>query len=203
MNLDLSTASACIILAIILVVSARAYRHADRRYEDGKSERIASPCHFSWVYRWIQASTLIGGFSAYLTSWPILLEVHESRALLWAGQLVMLLGLWLFVFSKRTLGAEYSPCFDSWVSQRIVRSGPYAKIRHPIYTANLMILGGLFLATGSVWLGLNALVLFAYYLVAARREESALGKRYPEYAAYRREAGQFLPRAFHSLVSSD
>lgn len=55
---------------------------------------------------------------------------------------------------------------------RIVVEGVYGHIRHPIYTANLAMLTGLALATGSGWLLRNAFLLGVFCVVSAMREEN-------------------------------
>ena len=124
------------------------------------------------VYRFIQLSTALVGMGSFLFDHPALLEVHDAPSLVLAGSLVSLIGLAVFVAAKSALGAHYSPCFDSYVPNAIVRDGIYRQIRHPIYTGNFLVLGGLAVATGSAWIALNFVLLLAYYNVAARTEES-------------------------------
>ena len=93
-----------------------------------------------------------------------------------------------------TLGAEDSPCFESLVPNQIIDSGPYGCVRPPIYTANLALLVGLFVATGSVWLLMNCVIIAVYYVNAAVSEERALCESLPSYRAYLTRTGRFLPR---------
>ena len=72
-------------------------------------------------------------------------------------------------------------------------NGPYAHLRHPIYTANLVLLLGFFIATGSLWLLINCGVLFAYYRRAAMYEETALMGQFPDYSEYVSRTGRFFP----------
>lgn len=190
----MSTAAGVTLVVGVVLVSALAYRHRGRGYARGKSEAIESPRSFRFVYRFIQASTLLAGVGSFVADHPLLLEVHRHSGLRWVGCGVALLALAAFVWAKRTLGAHYSPCFDAFVPRTLVQSGPYRHVRHPIYTANLVLLGGLFLATGSLWLAFDAGVLFVYYRGSAHEEERALGTSFPGYADYVRTTGRFLPR---------
>jgi protein-S-isoprenylcysteine O-methyltransferase Ste14 len=79
---------------------------------------------------------------------------------------------------------------------RIFRSGPYAYIRHPFYTAYLLFWLGCGVATSSLIMLIIFLSLLAIYTVAALGEErhflrSAL---HDEYVAYRRDTGLFWPK---------
>ena len=78
----------------------------------------------------------------------------------------------------------------------IVRAGPYRWIRHPMYSANMLLSAGVTL----VYLGLPLLVLFVVIVVLSlvrARVEERLFLRSPqlqrEYTAYRAEAGRFFP----------
>ena len=80
------------------------------------------------------------------------------------------------------------------MANQLVATGPYAYIRHPIYAAILAWLLGLFIATGSVWIIMNFLLLAFYYRASAREEERILAKAIPAYPGYMARTGAFLPR---------
>ncbi len=183
------------VLLAVAVGSAVLYGrdHRTRRYALDRPGRIASPREFRWVYAWIQLSTIAAGLAAFLTEHPAALALPVPASLFATGLAVALVGFWLFWHSKRKLGAQYSPCFDAYLPTRLVQHGVYAKVRHPIYTANLLVLTGLTLATGSAWLFANGIVLAVYYARSAPREERALLGELPGYAAYLRRTGRFWP----------
>jgi protein-S-isoprenylcysteine O-methyltransferase Ste14 len=69
-------------------------------------------------------------------------------------------------------------------AQRVVDTGPYAHVRHPMYSGALVLLAGIPVALGSFW-GLTTLAPFV--LVLAWRlldEETVLARDLPGYAAY-------------------
>jgi protein-S-isoprenylcysteine O-methyltransferase Ste14 len=75
----------------------------------------------------------------------------------------------------------------------LVEQGPYAIVRHPIYSG--LIFGafgwGLWL---HAWLTLVfALALFVLFDLKLRREEHWLCERYPEYAAYQKRVKKLVP----------
>jgi len=183
-----------LVLFVVLLVSAVSYDHRCRRYAAGKRQRIESPRNFAWVYRYLQLSTALFGFAAFFIVHPAVLQVHHEPSLVIAGSLVALAGLGLFVVAKRTLGTQYSPCFDSYIPNAVVQKGVYCFIRHPIYTGNLVIGGGLTVATGSLWIALNLVLLAIYYVGSARKEEAALTGQFAEYRSYLERSGRFLPR---------
>jgi len=70
--------------------------------------------------------------------------------------------------------------------QRVISSGPYAIVRHPMYASALVYLLGTPLALGSYW-GLLALVFMLPFLVwRLVDEEHLLVRELPGYADYRR-----------------
>jgi len=70
--------------------------------------------------------------------------------------------------------------------QRVISSGPYAIVRHPMYASALIYLLGTPLALGSYW-GLLALVFMLPFLVwRLVDEEHLLVRELPGYADYRR-----------------
>jgi len=71
--------------------------------------------------------------------------------------------------------------------QRVISSGPYAIVRHPLYASALVYLAATPLALGSYW-GLLALVFMLPFLVwRLVDEEHLLVRELPGYADYRRQ----------------
>lgn len=77
--------------------------------------------------------------------------------------LALAMGLVLFEWSLRSLGEQYSPCYDLRVPTRRVSDGPYKFVRHPLYIENVAVLSGIFLSSGSAWLLAPVLIVGTYY----------------------------------------
>jgi protein-S-isoprenylcysteine O-methyltransferase Ste14 len=108
-----------------------------------------------------------------------------------------MLGLALAIWSRRCLGRYWSGKITIKVEHRLVRSGPYRVVRHPIYTALLSLYAGTAIVSGELHalIGL-ALVIYAY-LRKIRLEEANLMKAFgAEYRDYRRETWDLLPGVF-------
>lgn len=75
----------------------------------------------------------------------------------------------------------------------LVTSGPYARVRHPIYSAVMLLALGWAAGTGSGLTWAGAAVLGLLFDAKARFEERALGRAFPAYAAYVRRTKRFLP----------
>lgn len=196
MNADLHECVGAAFLVALCVASAACYRrdHSRKDYADGSRQMMPSPREFAWVYGYIRYSTLVVGLGAMLSEQGIWFVLYRSTVSIYVGAAIAILGFAMFVAARRALGRHYSPCYESYVPTAIVRSGPYSSIRHPIYTANQMVLLGVFVLTGSLWIAGNWALLCFYYARSAVAEERRLLMEHEDYAGYRERTGRFLPR---------
>jgi len=80
-------------------------------------------------------------------------------------------------------------------NQTLATSGPYARVRNPLYLGTLLVAGGLAIASRSAGLGgLFALVFVFIYLPVVQLEEQHLRSLFPEYAAYAARVPALAPR---------
>ena len=76
---------------------------------------------------------------------------------------------------------------------RLVDTGVYGMVRHPIYTGIVTAAVGWGLATASPAALVAAAMLGAFFDLKARREEAWLLAAYPGYAAYRARVRKLVP----------
>ncbi len=145
---------------------------------------------------WYLKLSTVGIFLASLySSSPWLLKLYPIHpATLGVGLTMTAAGLLLFVAAMRHLAHEYTPLYQAHMPTKIVMTGPYRWIRHPIYTSNLLQITGLLIASGSLWLALNLVILFGFYLPTILREEGYLKDEFAEYREYTLRTGRFFPR---------
>lgn len=108
-----------------------------------------------------------------------------------AGALVI--GAWLLLRGFVDLGPSMTPLPRPRTDGRLVESGIYARLRHPIYAALILGSLGWSVLTRSPASLVVALLLAAFLDAKARREEAWLLDRYRPYAAYRFRTKRFLP----------
>ncbi len=78
---------------------------------------------------------------------------------------------------------------------QLIRTGPYAFVRHPIYTGMFLGATGAALVAGE-WRGIVAVILLlAAHSLKALREEALLTREFgDEYSYYRKHTGFLFPR---------
>jgi protein-S-isoprenylcysteine O-methyltransferase Ste14 len=105
------------------------------------------------------------------------------------------------VWAWRTLDQSASPYPRPREGGRLIDTGPYAYVRHPIYSAGLLFFAGYALATSpTAFVPLAALAVL--WRNKAALEEELLERHYRGYRDYReRVPGGFVPRP--SSASAD
>jgi protein-S-isoprenylcysteine O-methyltransferase Ste14 len=101
-----------------------------------------------------------------------------------AGDILVTLGLLIifFVFKENTFTAQ---TIEVEAGQKVISTGPYALVRHPMYLGGLVMIVGIPVALGSWW-GLLTIVLFTPVMAwRILDEERVLAKNLSGYAEYR------------------
>jgi protein-S-isoprenylcysteine O-methyltransferase Ste14 len=137
-------------------------------------------------------STLVYIFLPWLLTWA---AIPLPAAVRWLGVSLAIAGFGLLEWAQRTLGRNWSDQPRITQTQRLVQNGPYRWVRHPIYSAFLLILGSPLFITlnwlvGLLWIA--AISMDAY--VRIRYEESAMLRQFgDEYREYQRRTGLLIP----------
>jgi protein-S-isoprenylcysteine O-methyltransferase Ste14 len=120
-------------------------------------------------------------------------HVSHSGILGWIGVALCLLGFGLAISARRNLGRNWGLPMSRKEQPELVTSGPYALIRHPIYTGLSLAMLGSAIVLNISWL-LLLVPVGAYFVYSARREETVMLQLFPEqYAAYRGRTGMLAP----------
>jgi protein-S-isoprenylcysteine O-methyltransferase Ste14 len=103
-------------------------------------------------------------------------------------------GLALHGWARVHLRQFYSERMELQQGQYLVKSGPYAYVRHPIYTSFFMCTVGLLLVNPAVTMLLVAVYFFWDFPRTARKEEALLGENLAGYRDYVARTPRYLPR---------
>jgi protein-S-isoprenylcysteine O-methyltransferase Ste14 len=103
------------------------------------------------------------------------------------------LGVAIAIWARAYLGRNWGMPMSLREGHELVTTGPYAFIRHPIYTGILLALVGTTLVQ---WYPRVVLlpVVFAYFIYAARVEERSMREQFPDdYPAYVSRTKMLIP----------
>jgi protein-S-isoprenylcysteine O-methyltransferase len=130
---------------------------------------------------------------SFVRAWSFPRSVQLS--LFAVGVALILLGSLLRRYCWRTLGQYFTGDVRARPDQPVIRAGPYRLVRHPSYTAGMMMFIGIGLALGS-WFSFALLTIatIATYGYRVVIEERALLDTIGEaYRSYTRETKRFIP----------
>jgi protein-S-isoprenylcysteine O-methyltransferase Ste14 len=110
-----------------------------------------------------------------------------------AGMALCALGVGLAIWARLLLGTNWGMPMSQKANPELIKSGPYAYIRHPIYTGVILAVLGTTVGASLLWA--IPLVLAAPYLIfSARQEEKFMARQFPEeYPAYIRRTKMLIP----------
>ena len=142
----------------------------------------------AWAFVTIQVVLLVGiAVGPRDNTWEI------GQPLRWAGLGLAVagaaLGLWAALRLGRGLTA--SPLPNGAIG--LVTRGPYRWVRHPMYTAVMLIAAGIATRAGSLVVIALTFALVVLFNVKARWEEGQLAATFPGYSDYRATTSRFVP----------
>ena len=171
-------------------------QHLDKSFTARIREQIANEGLPSMVFRFVAFPVLIILVIGYpLTSWFDSLALPLPEVTRFIGAILSASSVPLLGWTQGTLGRYWSAGLEIQSDHRLITSGPYSRIRHPMYTAIMMF------GVGEALLSANLLLLVLFVsasmLLALRApvEERMLLKEFgDEYRDYMRRTGRFLPK---------
>ena len=107
----------------------------------------------------------------------------------------MILGSLLRRWCFRTLGQYFTGDVKARADQPVIRTGPYRFVRHPSYTAGIMMFTGIGLALGSwfSFLLITTASIGTYWYRVTIEERALLGTIGEQYASFMKERKRFIP----------
>ena len=124
--------------------------------------------------------------------------VADTSAAAVIGVTLTTAGVAFAIWARWHLGANWSAIVSIREQHELIRTGPYRRVRHPIYTGMLLAMAGTALVLGELrGLLAFAITLFAFYW-KARKEEAWLTREFGEsFEAHAKQTGMFLPKIGH------
>lgn len=129
---------------------------------------------------------------------PLTLSPSARTVMLVIGSLLFFPGLMLLLWGRLELGKYYfvstARGAQLFKDQPLITSGPYAFIRHPMYSGLMLAgVGSLFIYL--TWTTFLCAVFAPFIIIRARREEAVLAEEFgEEWQTYHKRVPAFFPR---------
>jgi protein-S-isoprenylcysteine O-methyltransferase Ste14 len=145
------------------------------------------------VFIWIGAFLLFYHFRRLdILERPLL---PGSEWIAWGGVVLVALGLGFSVWARLHLGRFWSGAVTLKAEHALIRTGPYALTRHPIYTGLLLALTGTAMVRGTLAALAGFSLLVLGIVLKIRQEERLLREHFgADYRAYQAEVPAVIPR---------
>jgi protein-S-isoprenylcysteine O-methyltransferase Ste14 len=119
---------------------------------------------------------------------------HMTTYAVLAGEGLVALG-WLAIFFVFRENSFSSATIELAPDQTVISTGPYALVRHPMYSGGLIMLLGMPIALGSWWGVLVVIAIMPALIWRLFEEERFLARNLPGYVAYQSKVKyRLIPR---------
>lgn len=115
--------------------------------------------------------------------------------ILWSGAGLMAISIPLMSWVHRILGKHYSYALETKTEQKLVTTGPYSRVRHPLYSAHNIFNLGMVLLTANIPLIIFAIIGVPLTYVRMKDEERMMIEQFgSEYEEYIERTGRIFPK---------
>ncbi|MGA7377481.1 MAG: isoprenylcysteine carboxylmethyltransferase family protein [Candidatus Sulfotelmatobacter sp.] len=120
---------------------------------------------------------------------------HHSPAIAITGVVLLWAGIALALWARWHLGQYWSGRITIKEDHKLIRTGPYARLRHPIYSGLDLAAIGSALALDRWRCVAGVCVIILGFWIKAKREEAMLSTQFgPDFQEHRRHTGFLFPR---------
>jgi protein-S-isoprenylcysteine O-methyltransferase Ste14 len=182
-------------LAIRLIFNLRLKRAGERFMPDQKAIQHEGLGLF--ISRVVLFFVLIAILVLYAINhaWMEALDFYLPPWLSWLGFMIGLLSVALIIWVQLELGRQFSPQLQLRQEHQLVTSGPYSRVRHPLYTAIFGFRLSLALVSANwFFVAFFILSLVGLCLRVPKEEQMMLDQFGDEYQAYMQRTGRFFPK---------
>ena len=146
---------------------------------------------------------LVGGPVTALADWGPSLEDRPS-GLSAVGVVLFLLALTVLALAQRAMGASWRVGLDPAEHTELVVTGPFRRVRNPIYSALVaMAIGVALMVVNAIALAAVAVLAVGVVLQVTQVEEPYLASIHgPDFEQYRRITGRFMPTRADRRIGS-
>lgn len=149
------------------------------------------------IVRIIASLALIGFLVLYALNpiWLNVLSVPFPNWLRWLGIGLGCASFILYIWALATLGKEWSPNLQTRKNHHLVTTGPYARMRHPLYSAYIIFMTSIALLTANCFFIALLAVLIIVLVRRIPMEEKILVETFgEEYRIYMKKTKGLIPK---------
>lgn len=124
-------------------------------------------------------------------------DFNEIGFMQWLGQAINIAGLLVSVWARVHLGRNWSAAVTLKEGHELIRSGPYAWVRHPIYSGCLLALVGCALINSEPRGLIGVVIIFLALAYKVRLEEKGLSRHFGDaHFSYCRDVHALIPGVY-------
>jgi protein-S-isoprenylcysteine O-methyltransferase Ste14 len=150
----------------------------------------------SWSVRFVIIVIILVLFDSPGSREYIVATAHAvPLGLQWLGVFFVVCGIGITIWARVYLGRNWGMPMSLKQDAELVTSGPYAYVRHPIYTGWMLAALGSTLVT--IWWGIPFIFFFIYFVYSAKAEEKIMLDEFGDkYADYMKRSNMLIPFLF-------
>jgi len=151
------------------------------------------------IFRVVLFFALIVFLGMYLTGmrWIDLFMVRLPGWLRWMGFALGILSVAFMTWTQMTLDTQWSAQLQLREDHHLITSGPYARIRHPLYTSTFGWGAALSLLTANwIFVAVSMLAIAGLVWRTPKEEQMMIDAFGDDYQEYMQRTGRYIPRLF-------
>jgi protein-S-isoprenylcysteine O-methyltransferase Ste14 len=186
-----------VLLGIFVVMQWVVRFHYQNRYKTTHATTLVKehPRREKWLVAYVAFSFLSPGLLWWFTPLLEFADLSFPNWFRWLGFAVAMTSIWYFYVIHKQLGDNWSPILEIRPEHKLVTTGVYEHIRHPMYTSVMIgTLGANMVSANWLMLSLNALAVLVLLVVRLPDEERMMIDRFgDDYRAYMRRTWLLIP----------
>lgn len=138
---------------------------------------------------------LVFANQAFQVHYPFGLRfLPEVSSVLYVGFVISMVGILFSIWGRMALGSNWSADAVLKSGQTLIRNGPYALVRHPIYSGITLGMIGSAIALGNVGGLLAVILILIFSFLRITYEESMMNEKFgDEWKKYAKRVKRFIP----------
>jgi protein-S-isoprenylcysteine O-methyltransferase Ste14 len=132
-------------------------------------------------------------FTLYIWN-PLQTSMHQNSIINYVALFLVIIGLITIASAIYALRMSISAFPSPTSNAKLINTGVFKLVRHPIYSSILISSFGWALYSNSLFRILIFVALFLLFEIKSNFEEQLLIKKFPNYHAYKKNTGKYFPK---------